>query len=292
MIALLLHILFSTAFGLIVKDSQARGRNLWAVGAVNYITAAFAALIFTMAESSLTHYQFSGATLIIGLFAGAGYVVSYFFLLTIVQHDGISIPMAVARLSVVVPILFSIFYWREIPNGYQIIGIFLVCLSLPLLGQNQPNSETDNGAHLRKENLRRAKLLIFILFFLTGWCTLSSKIFVQTSSQDSREIFLLLLFGTAAVISVAPLIIFRIVPTIGEVLPGILLGLCNIYQNHFLLISLGKLPGILVFPIANSSALVLTTLLAVAVWHERLRRPAIVGIVISVLALVFINLKP
>ncbi|MCZ6676199.1 MAG: EamA family transporter [Candidatus Poribacteria bacterium] len=290
MIELFIHILLSTAFGLIVKHAQVRGRNLWVVGAVNYITAALTASISTLAQLPIAPNHFSQPTLIVGVLAGVGYVVSYFFLITVVKRDGISVPMAVVRLSILIPILFSIFYWQEKPNVYQIIGIGLVCLSLPLLTRNRSLVEKKKQLSLQKGGFDRTQLILLILFFLTGWCSLSSKVFVQVSPQDSRELFLMFLFVTAAIIGLVPLVIFRTVPTIGEIFPGIVLGLCNIYQNHFLLVALNRLPGMVVFPIANSSALVLTALFAWIVWHERLRRVVIVGILISVVALVFINL--
>ncbi len=255
------------------------------------------------------------------MLAGVGYVVSYFLLLAVVKQDGISVTMAVVRLSVMIPVVFSIFYWREQRNLYQISGIILVCLSLPLLSQNRPPRQTMKGKPLTPpppprpsprpplpketgvwgEGMRsiggvrgifqHANFLILVLFLLTGWCALSTKAFVQVSPQDAREIFLLFLFGTAAVIGIVPLLLFRTVPTPRDILPGTLLGLCNIFGNHFLLIALSGLPGMIVFPIASSSGVVLNTLFAVTVWHERLRRPVIVGIAISVLALVLINLK-
>ena len=93
-VSLVLHIIFSTAFGLIVKDAQVRGQNLWAAGTVNYVTAAIAAWISLLrlakAEPDLDLYQFSQPTLIIGVLAGVGYVVGYFFLLAAVKQDGIS----------------------------------------------------------------------------------------------------------------------------------------------------------------------------------------------------------
>jgi multidrug transporter EmrE-like cation transporter len=286
MIALLFHILFSTGFGLIVKDAQVRGRNLWAVGAVNYIVAAIAAWV-SLPQAMPAALEFSTPTAIIGVFAGVGYVVSYFFLLTVVQRDGISVPMAVVRLSVMIPVLFSIFYWHEEPNRFQIGGIVLASLSLPLLSRNR--APENNTPH--ETGFRGTKPLIFILFLLTGWCALSPKMFVQISPHDSSELFLLFLFNSAAIIGIGALIVLRVVPTWGDILPGVLLGLCNIFSNHFFLITLSELPGIFVFPIASSAGVVLNTLVAVTVWREQLRRPVVVGIVISVLALVLINLK-
>ena len=293
MFYLVLHILFSTGFGLVVKDAQVRTRNLWAVGAVNYFVAAIGAFISLIwvvrATPDLHFFACSPPTFIVGVFAGIGYVVSYFFLLTIVQTDGISVPMAVVRLSAMIPVLFSIFYWREKPNLYQILGIACVCLVLPLLSQNHL-PQHGNQPKPKREG-RQGKYLILLLFLTTGWSSLSTKVFVQVSPQDPREFFLFFLFGTSAVVSLIPLVVLRILPTLPDLLSGILLGLCNVFGNHFLLIALTQLPGIIVFPISSALGIALNTVLAVAVWKEKLRWPVVVGLTISVLALVLINLK-
>jgi drug/metabolite transporter (DMT)-like permease len=293
MLALTVYIVLSTAFGLIVKDSQVRGQKLLALGAINYITAAIGAWIFLLllageepgfvGNNDRYSLQFSPLTLIVGVLAGLGYVVGYFVLLAAVKREGISITMAVIRLSIAIPVILSVFVWHEKPNTYQIIGIIFVCVSLPLLSQNRPSGEH----HHRKADF----IVLFLLFLVGGWCGLAPKMFVQVSPQDSHEIFLVFLFCSAAVINVVSLIVFRAAPTLKELLPGIMLGLCNILSNYFLLDALHKLPGIIVFPVASSVGVVLNTTLAVMIWRERLRRPVVVGIVISVLALVLINLK-
>ena len=286
MIALILYIVLSTAFGLIVKDSQVRGQNLWPLGAINYVTAAIGAWIFLRllvgVEPGFDRYQFSPLTLTVGVLAGLGYVLGYFVLLAAVKREGISITMAIIRMSIAVPVLFSVFVWHEKPNIFQIIGIIFVCVSLPLLSQNRSSEEH----HHRKGDF----IVLSLLFLVGGWCSLSPKMFVQVSPQDSREIFLVFLFCSAAVVNVVLLIVRRAPPTLKELLPGIMLGLCNIFSNYFLLDALRTLPGIIVFPVASSVGVVLNTTLAVMIWRERLRRPVVVGMVISVLALVLINL--
>ena len=292
MLALIIYIVLSTAFGLIVKDSQVRGQKLLPLGAINYITAAIGAWLFLLrlvgeepggvGNTDRYFLQFSSVTLIVGVLAGLGYVVGYFVLLAAVKREGISITMAVIRLSIAIPVLFSIFVWHEKPSIYQIIGIIFVCVSLPLLSQNRRAEER----HYRKDDL----IVLSLLFLIGGWCGLAPKMFVQASPQDSHEIFLVFLFCSAALVNVVSLIIFRAAPTLKELLPGIMLGLCNILSNHFLLDALHTLPGIIVFPVASSVGVVLNTTFAVMIWRERLRRPVVVGIVISVLALVLINL--
>jgi len=278
---LILQILFLSSFALIVKHSQASGRNLLVVGATNYTVAAVAAALSVIYKGD---FEFSDATLVIGILGGIAYVVSFFFLMNVVRLSGISITWAIVRLSVLVPILFSIFYWHETPNNYQITGIGFVCLSLPFLSMNSNADSPFSG-------FNKTSLLIIILFLVTGGCGLAAKAFSEFSPNDQRQIFLLFLFGTAAVISVSAVFVQKAALRARDIPFGIMLGLCNICGNYCLLLALMKLPGMVVFPISSSMGVVLTTLAGMAVWHERLRKLAMAGIVAAVVAVVLINLK-
>jgi len=318
MVSLIVQIIFSTAFGLIMKDAQTRGRNLLAVGAVNYTVAAIAAALLVLRAGN---FEWSIATLMVGLFGGITYVVSYFLLIPAIRLSGISVTIAVVRVSVLVPILFSIFYWNEKPNLYQVAGVILVCLSLPLLSnvvclvptkasitngiaEYKANKKPNNASHENKSKIA-SLLLIFALFVFTGGCGLSAKAFYEFSPDSQRSIFLTFLFGTAAAIGISALIFQNIVgekheknalftnsiPGIRDIVPGIFLGMSNIVGNHFLLLALKGLPGMIVFPVSSSMGVILTTLVAMTVWREKLPRPAMAGIVTAVIAVVLINLK-
>jgi len=281
MFFLILQILFSSSFGLIVKHSQTSGRNLLVVGAINYTVAALAAALSVIHKGD---FQFSNATCVIGILGGIAYVVSYFFLMNVVKFSGISITWAVIRLSVLVPVLFSIFYWNEAPNNYQIAGISFVCLSLPLLSIN-------SKAGIRSNVFSRASMFIIILFIVTGGCSLAAKAFNEFSPDNQRQTYLLFLFGTAAIISVSALFVQKSPPKARDIPFGIMLGLCNICGNYCLLLALMKLPGMVVFPVSSSIGVILTTLAGMAVWHERLQKLAIAGIVTTVIAVILINLS-
>lgn len=281
MIFLALHIAFMISFGLQVKYHQASGRDLLSVGAINYFFAALAAGIWVVHKGE---FGLSNATWITGTLCGIGYVISYLFLMSAVKSSGLSITWSVVRLSVIIPVLFSIFYWKEQPSVYQIGGIVSVCVSLPLL-----SIRSGNGGSNRI--ISRISPMIIALFFTTGGSSLTAKAFSEFSPAEQRQMYLLFLFGTTAVMSVCLLAIRRRLPRVSDIPFGIALGSSNLLAGHFLLLSLNSLPGMLVFPISGSIGIVLTTLAGVAIWRERLRRFSILGIIAAAIAVVLINLK-
>lgn len=278
-IFLTLHILFTSSFGLIVKYAQQKRGHLLAVGATNYIWAALLGLgsaLFSWTRPSLS-------TVAIGALGGVAYVVSYLFLIRAMNFTGISIPTAIVRLSVLVPVLASIFLWREQPNDYQVLGLLLTCLALPLLSFDA-RTQASNG-------FKGPLGIILALFFTTGGCFLSTKAFDATGRPEERPVFLAILFTTAALVAVAALRLNGAKVGRFERGAGLALGTVNLVGNFFLLLALAHLPGIIVFPVASSLSLVLTTLVAAWAWGERLGRWGVAGLTTAIMAVVFLNLR-
>lgn len=267
-----------SSFALQMKHYQASGRDLFVVGPINYIVAALAAGAWVIQKGE---FEVSDATWIIGILCGVAYFASYFFLAKAIKSSGISIAWSVVQLSVLVPILFSIFYWKEYPNAYQIGGIVLVCVSLPFLSV-RPGSGNVMG---------RISPIVIALFFVTGGIGLSAKTFSEVSPTEQRQMYLLFLFGTTAIVSTSFAIVKKRQLRLTDIPRGVILGVCNLMAGHFLLLSLSRLPGMLVFPVAGSMGIVVTTLAGVSIWGEKLRRLTIIGLIVAVMAVAFINLK-
>ena len=278
MISLLLATFFSGSFGLVVRYAQRRNGNLFAVGAINYATAAIVyGLSFLWTGSSGP----SRPTIIIGVLGGLAYVIAYFFLCPSMRRRGVPAPTAVMRLAVLVPMAFSLFLWNEYPNGIQSVGVFLAILSLPMLGANPEGRSRGID--------RRTFALMVGLFFTSGGCMLSMKSFHEVGPPEERLAFLFLLFLSASAVAVAVWAMRWEGSSKRDILPGIALGMCNIFSNFAMLSALRALPGVIVFPFFSAVGLAFTTLFAVIVWGEHLGRKGTMGIAIAVLAAVFIN---
>jgi drug/metabolite transporter (DMT)-like permease len=281
MVFLVLQVLLLSSFGLVTKHYQASGRNMLAVGAINYAFAAFAAGLSVVYKRS---FEFDSTTCIIGVLAGVCYFTAFFLMITTVKFSGISITWSAIRLAVLVPILFSIFYWHEHPSIHQIAGIGFVCISLPLLSI-RPGADGD------RRMFGWGSVLVIALFLAAGGVNLAPKAFSEFSPDSHRQMYLLFLFSAAAMTSSSALLVKRSLPKLPDVPYGITLGMCNLLARHCLLLALKRLPGIVVFPISGSMSIVLMALAGMAIWHEKLRILNVSGIASAVIAVVLINLK-
>jgi drug/metabolite transporter (DMT)-like permease len=126
---------------------------------------------------------------------------------------------------------------------------------------------------------------------VTGLCGIAAKWFDGIGLAEERGLFLFILFSAAAVVSAGLLVGRRVLPDRSEVSFGLFLGLSNVLANFFLLRALHDLKGIVVFPVASAGIIVVTAVLAITCWKEKVSDRGIYGIAMASVAVVFLNLK-
>jgi len=279
-LSLLFATLFSASFSLLVRFAQGKRCNLWAVGAVNYVCATCFHLFraFTAGEG----FQPETSTLTWGLITGMIYVNSYGLMLPFMRLRGVAICMAISRLAVLVPIIGAIVLWGEPVTNLQVAGASLAVISLPLLGLGRAGKE--------ERIPLKALLLMVSLLISNGLGMLTIEAFHHGGTRGQDSLFLGALFGMAAIISTVVWLFKRQGTSSRDILPGLMLGLCNALANLFLVTALDQLPSIIVFPFYSAVGVALTTLFARLVWREQISRTESLGMALAMGAVVFINL--
>jgi drug/metabolite transporter (DMT)-like permease len=286
MLALVLATVCSTGFGLVVRRAQGRGSNLWLVGVTNYIVACAFHLVRHVSQGG--NLAVHPTTVALGAVVGVAYAASFAATLPTMRMRGVSISTAVARLSVVIPILVAVLCWGERPNGAQVGGSLLALTAMPFLG-----IQCGSGP-VRIE--RRQVRWMVALFFLSGISSLGIRTFDEFGAASETSAFLATLFGTGGVV-IACLLIWGVLHgkaralELGAVGEGCVLGLLNAGSNLALITALRQIPSVLVFPFQGAVSLVLSCLAARLLWGERISRLEAVGMSIAVVSVIFINLR-
>lgn len=285
MLFLLVATVFSAGFGLIVRWAQMRRANLWAVGALNYVTAS----LFHLTRSFITRLgPPSPPTVTIGILGGIAYVSAYLMFFPFVARRGVSVATAVIRLGVVLPVLVSMLLWDERVGTIQGIGIVLALAALPLL---TTKSSPEAPLHHPASRLRTGDIVTLGALAITnGLCMLSVRGYEESGVQGEASLFLGFLFGTAAIVGCIAWFAHRAPSSPRDLLPGILLGLCNALANLALVASLQELPGMLVFPFYSAVGVLFTALFARLAWQEHLQRLERIGMAITLMAVVLVNM--
>lgn len=286
MFFLILHVIFASSFTLLIKGAHQRQADVVTVGAINYITAAVAAVPFFLVSNP---WPVSWGAVWTGGSMGLIYFIAYFFVIFAIQMVGASSTTVVSVLSILMPIGFAALFLDESPTLAQSMGIGLALFSLLLIGGKRPTDESAVGETTSNPN---AWWILLVFFLLCGLSRMAQDGFNYVSQPDQRPAFLLSAFVVASIPSMTVLLWRRHRPRPLEWGLGIFMGLANVSQTLFILQALEVLESYIVFTLASGGAIVLTTLVATGLMGERLSRRASFGISLAVVALILLRWLP
>jgi drug/metabolite transporter (DMT)-like permease len=301
MFFLLSRILFTVTFSHLLRLSQARTPRPLSAAGINYLIAAVATTGWTVAA----HVPWNQHTVLLGAITGFLYVVSMVLILPAMRAGGVSVTGAVLQLALMIPVAFAIWRFGEYPNWFQLAGIGLTLVALPLLSaaraapplETAPDTEEDSPTRVG----RGFALILGVLFVSAGASQVVMKEFAAAHPGSELPLFSAALFSMATLCTYLWMVLARDtgrIPgtppegrPIGEWPLGTLLGVVNVLQLIFLVLALRELPAILVFPVSASVGIVCNTVASIVLWNERPSSAGWLGIGLAVAAVVLLNLR-
>ncbi|MEA3445236.1 MAG: DMT family transporter, partial [Bacteroidota bacterium] len=229
--------------------------------------------------SNTLHSNWFFLAMIIGLmFIGMFFLIGYS-----AQKAGISVTTVSTKISVVVPILFSIFYDpNDKINMVKALGIGLALIALFLSVYKK-----------RTEKVNRKFIFLPVILFV-GMGTIDSIVkFAQHDyiNHSNLPAFTAFTFACSLVSGIIILIVLRYpikdFLSIKAWVIGILLGMANFGSMYFLVLALENsiFSGSAVFGINNIGIVGFSVLIALLFFKERLKPINWIGIFISMIAI-------
>lgn len=302
MIYIILSVLASAAMAAVFKITESKNLNRNFITTINYITAVIVSIFsITQAKISIQLYPaniasffaelksvFAGGqfsieaisvfAIFLGAFVGILYFVGIIAMQLSVRTYGAGLAGMFSKAGMIIPIILSIFIWKEFPAPFQWIGIILA-----LAGVIIANMQPDKAS--RKFAIRATLLVQFVVSGISG---LMSKIFQTYGIIAYRNVYLLAVFTSAFLISS---IYTRRTPLPwgkAEVFSGFLVGVFNQLTATFLLLALDTLPAPIVYPLVSAGAIVVINIMGVVFFKEKPKRHEIFAIVLTVIAVLIL----
>ncbi|MDT8325659.1 MAG: hypothetical protein RRA94_16210, partial [Bacteroidota bacterium] len=116
MLYLFLSVVCSVGIAVTFKYADSRAMPTFPLFAVNYLIATVSAVMGSGGPGAV---EFSSTVVSFGMLLGTLFVWSFFLLMLTVRKLGMVIPVALMRLSIVLPVLGSIFIFAERPTLLQ-----------------------------------------------------------------------------------------------------------------------------------------------------------------------------
>jgi len=214
-----------------------------------------------------------------------------------VRHFGVTIGQIMQKMSILMTVPFAILAYQESAGWVKILGVLFALVSIVLV--NWPSarkirSEASHPAPERSSRVHPPKNLLWIPIATWVLAGLLEVLLVRVQNEGLADMgdptFIITIFGTAGVLGLL-IAVFRWATdrlqfSWKNVVAGIILGVPNYGSMLFMLLALSSgLEGSFVFPVANVSIIVATTIGAVTLFGEKLSTLNWAGIVLAVTAI-------
>lgn len=285
MIFLILSILSSTAIAIIFKLMDKQNTALLPVIVLNYFAALGAGLLLFDGELSVD-YILKSDWLYIAILIGSLLIIGFYLIGYTTQKTGIAITTIANKMSVIIPISFSIFYFSEPMSLLKAIGIALALVSV-LLAVYKKN----------KEESKNISLLPILMFLVIGIIDSAVKL-AQHSYVEAQDVSLFssLSFGLAGIIGITSLSVqnkhWKSFKNPLVWIFGIGIGLANFGSMYFLILSLNHsgLDSSIVYGVNNMGIILISIGLAVAFFSEKLSKLNLLGVLLALVAVVILTI--
>lgn len=282
MVYLILAVLASSAVAIIMRLGEKHVKNSFAMFMANYIVCSLIAFLLVEDKALFAPREGLSFVLLLGLGSGCLYLTSLALMKLNISRSGVMLTSVFMKLGVLVPAMIAIVFFRESPTALQIIG-FVLAVAAILLIYLEPKGEG-------KAASGKASVFLLILLFVGGLTESMANIFDKLGSPALKDHFLLFNFFTAFLLSLGVTLIRRQKVSWKDIAFGAAIGVPNYFATRFLLLSLGSIPAVVVYPIYNVGAIVLISLAGLLLFKEKLSARKLMGMVIIIAALVLLNL--
>jgi drug/metabolite transporter (DMT)-like permease len=280
---LLLAIFSSAAIALILKFSETRDLNRYAVTTANYVAAFGLSVLFALMEDAgvMDPAVGFGRTVVLGVAGGILYFLGFIVIQKSIKENGVGITGAVSKIGIIVPVILSMLLWQEMPTAAQAVGILIALIAMIVA-----NLSRDRGAAIAKG----VKTILLLVFVIVGIAEFSNKIFEVYGRTELKSVYLSILFFTAFWISL--LVTIHMNRKQGrrirrdDVIVGMLVGVPNMLTSYFLIESLRTVKAAVAFPVYSSGSILLISLGGLLLFRERMRKQEVTAIGLIIIALI------
>lgn len=278
MFSLILAIASSAMVSIIMRLSDRKVTGNIAMLTVNYlmclvVSAAYAGFgnLFPASEG------LSGALLMGGI-NGILYLGGFVLLQINVRRNGVVLSSTFMKLGLLVSILVSVVFFREVPDLLQVIGF---CLAVAAIIQINFKKEAGGKADF--------KIGLILMLLAGGMGDAMAKVFEELGNPALEPHFLMYTFGMALILCTGFMLSKKQMPGKWEVIFGLLIGVPNFFSAKFLLGALEHIPAVIVYPVYSVATILVVSMTGVLAFKERLEKRQWIGMGMILVALVLLN---
>jgi drug/metabolite transporter (DMT)-like permease len=251
---------------------------------INYFVAFAFGILFTKPDFAAIKQDIRlvlPAAAVLGTF----FIVMFYFIGFSAQKAGISVTSVASRMSLIIPMVFAIFFYNEPESCFKWAGILLAVPAVLLTSY-------------KKEKANFEYWYLPLVIFIGSGLVDSIVVFSQRSllRPETQNGFTIFVFGIAAILglilSVLRNLKWRIFFQKNVLMGGALLGILNFGSLYFILLALknASFDDSIVFGINNTGIVLLSVFVGFLFFKEKLSAHNWMGILLSLATIIILSL--
>jgi multidrug transporter EmrE-like cation transporter len=291
MLNLLLAVLFTVTWLVGFRLFKTYKINTFQAVVINYWTCAFTGLFTFDISNSLNINTLSQFWVLLAALLGGMFISTFYLTAIATQKIGLTLTTVSAKISLVVPVLFSLFVFQSSQKNFDFINYLGVLLALLAIVFSSLKKEEDTP--VARDLL---SILFPILIFATNGAvdTMVNYLNWQYVRPENSAFFSIVSFVAAASLGLVGLLYQIFVKGEGlavkNILGGVAIGVPNFFSFYFLLLALAdfKSDGAFLYPIFNILTILFSAIFAWFLFREKLSQLNRIGIGLAVVAMILI----
>lgn len=256
---------------------------------IRMILCAIVGFVLIVVTNDLGHLLPNRNLLLISALSGvstAAFVVSW---LICVKKSAYMMLDIFLTLGVLIPLIASNIFFSEPIKATQWLGIAVLFIAVVLM--------CSYNNSIKAKLTPSSFLLLLVCGIANGFADFSQKLFTKTIPTGSATVFNFYTYIFAAVVLIAALIITRKTrestnnANTKKIFVYIfIMSICLFANSFFKTLAARHLSAVLLYPLNQGCALILSTVMAAAIFKEKLTLKAVIGILTTFIGLLIINL--
>ena len=279
MLSLCLAVLSSSLVSVIMRISTGRVKYNLGMLTMNYIVCA---LLAGLSGGFAGAFDLSSPqiamTLAMGSVNGFLYLAGFVLMQTNIRKNGVVLASIFQKLGLLVTLVISVVFYREIPDILQGIGFVLAVAAIFMMNYEKGTEKAGS----------RGALIAMLL--ACGMADAMSKIFKESGPAVLEGQFLFYTFAVAMALCCLIMILNGQKIGAWEAFFGTMIAVPNFFSSKFLLGALESLRAVIVYPVFSVGTILAVTLAGVLAFRERLGKRQWIGVGVILAALVLLNI--
>ena len=290
MFYLLLTILANVAIFMAFRSFSKYDIKTFPAIITNYGVCVITGVIYTGYSQVTQELDTSANWFYLSIALGFIFIGTFYLMARTTQLRGVSVASVASKMSLAIPVIFSLFILKLGTNDLDIwnyTGIILAFVAILLVSKKKANPLTN------KQPLTLKYIALPLAVFLLGGVIDTSLNYANHHfvTESTEPIFPIFIFGFAFIIGLVTALAQGVKFRKKDILGGIYLGVPNYFSIYFQLKALSAFDnnGAILYPTLNIGIIIISTLAAVLLFKEKLSKINMIGVVLAVVVILLLS---